>query len=284
MLVFVRQRMLGSAIGAGSRRESVRRRNGASDAHCRNRSRRCSRVRVLLASKQDRLATNQLPRVGTSHRFAPTRPRKSVMSAQSPLHSITVAPRPWMSPSRPVPRTMSIFPAVNAGAAGSCSRAIPSSSPARSPTGGSAPRVDRLSSATRPRPGRTDDEPPARSPRTTHLVGDSWIGRVGIGTRHRCQLCELRKPNQRCNPRHVDVGDAAGRRTAVRPADATVRGVQARCVAQARVASDLVHGLPAVATVRSRARRCSRRRASRVRPFDVGPVEGLLSKKAPPPK
>jgi hypothetical protein len=221
--------MLRPAAGADSRREFRQRRNGASDAHRRNRSRRCSRVRVLLASKQDRSLSH---RRGSSSAWRVTDSHAHVReraSCRPTRRFIRLAPRPSpaVSHSYRPPRTMAVSPTVNVVAAGSCSPAIPISSPARSPTGGSAPRVDQRSSATHTQPVRTNDESAAQSP-TTHLVGHPRIVRPATrtGHRHRRQLCELRTPNQRLDPRHVDVGDSARRRTTVRPTDAALCDLQ----------------------------------------------------------
>jgi hypothetical protein len=155
-------------------------------------------------------------RTHTSEKDSPCRPTRRFIPSP---------PRPSRLERDIAPRTIAFLHAVNAGAAGSCSPVIPVCSPARSPTGGSVLPVGRPSSAKEP--DGTRDEPEAHSPRTTHLVGHPRIVRPAIRAGHRRQLCELRTPNRRRGPRHVDVGDSARRRTTVRPTDAALCDLQA---------------------------------------------------------
>ncbi len=146
---------------------------------------------------------------------------------------------------------MEIPRAVNADAAGSCSPVTPISSPAPFPTGGCAHLVERSYSATRPPSLRANDEPTAQ-PTKSHLVGRSWIFRLVDGAGDSRRLRELRTPDRRRSPRRVHVGVPARWRTTARPTDVALSDLQARSAAQARVAPDLVHRLPAMATVRTR--------------------------------
>ena len=104
------------------------------------------------------------------------------------------APAQPISHSRRPPRTMAIFPAVNAGAAGSCSLAIPISSPARSPTGGSVPPVGRPSSAKVP-DGRSRTEramsrqPTRREQPPWSVIHGSSDPRPGQVTDSSCASC-----------------------------------------------------------------------------------------------